>query len=271
MNVAQRDREMFQIPIETRMRMSVRQKRSWLDRVTPHVNEAERRFRERSARGQMDILEMWDKQKERNEKDGTEITERLTNQTGEQQSNTRNNQASELDEESSNSSEENSIVQDLTTKEPKSTQTTVLDEDASTSSSTSSATQEATKKNPTKKPDAAAWGSLKPHKTPKEDKQEGSKKKKQSKEKQNEQQANEKSIPPKRRMATDTVCRGRLPKFKNYSESAESNSNPDEETVMNRSGSLSRRYQRGRSARQELKTILQYIFRTPTIDVLFEI
>jgi hypothetical protein len=65
MNVAQRDREMFQVPIETRMRMSIRQKRLWLDRVTPHVTEAERRFRERSARGQMDLLEMWDKQIER--------------------------------------------------------------------------------------------------------------------------------------------------------------------------------------------------------------
>jgi hypothetical protein len=39
MNIAQRDREIFQVPIETRMRMSLRQKRSRLDRVTPHVNE----------------------------------------------------------------------------------------------------------------------------------------------------------------------------------------------------------------------------------------
>jgi hypothetical protein len=75
MNVAQRDREMFQVPIETRMRMSIRQKRLWLDRVTPHVTEAERRFRERSARGQMDLLEMWDKQIERSAHCAPEATE----------------------------------------------------------------------------------------------------------------------------------------------------------------------------------------------------
>jgi hypothetical protein len=66
MNVAQRDREIFRIPINTRKRMSIRQKQTWLDRVTPHVNEAEKRFRERSAKGQMDILEMWDKKREEN-------------------------------------------------------------------------------------------------------------------------------------------------------------------------------------------------------------
>jgi hypothetical protein len=41
----------------------------------PHVNEAERRFRKRSARGQMDLLDMWDKQREKIAHDALETTE----------------------------------------------------------------------------------------------------------------------------------------------------------------------------------------------------
>jgi hypothetical protein len=85
---------------------------------------------------------------------------------------------------------------------------------------------------------------LKPYQTPKDNKQEKSKKKKKFKEKQGRKQTT--NEPPARTaIATDSVRRGRLPKFRNEGEAAESNSNPDEETAMNRSGSPSRCNERG--------------------------
>jgi hypothetical protein len=95
---------------------------------------------------------------------------------------------------------------------------------------------------PKRTTNAAAWGSLKPHTTQKKNEQEKNKKKT-KKTNRTERQATKQTIPTgEKEIATDTVRRGRLPKFKDSDgkETVESNSNPDEETTTHRSGSPNR-------------------------------
>jgi hypothetical protein len=50
--------------------MALKQNQYWLNRTTPHVNKAERRFRMQNKNQQKDLLEMWDRLKKK-EQPGT--------------------------------------------------------------------------------------------------------------------------------------------------------------------------------------------------------
>jgi hypothetical protein len=238
MNIAQRDREIFQVPIVTRMRMSLRQKRAWLDRVTPHVNEAERRFRERLARGQMDLLEMWDKQLESSTRDTPEAEETHAETTAAGIQRDRIDDDSSVSENRQNDERQrNSVGRNSENSE----QTAAITERQR--SNVEKRAEKRTEGQQSKRTiNTAAWGSLKPHTTKKKSEQDKRKKKKTKANKTQARAANQNVPTEAREIATDTVRRGRLPKFKFSDErkTVESNSNPDDETTTHRSGSPSR-------------------------------
>jgi hypothetical protein len=236
MNLAQRDREIFQVPIENRMRMSLRQKRSWLDRVTPHVNEAERRFREREARGQMDLLEMWDKQLESSTRD-TPVSAETQEET--MAAGTQSDRI-EVDCSASENRQNDERRQDSDGRNLQNSEQTTAISDRQQSNAGERSEKRTAGQQSKRTTNAAAWGSLKPHMTMKKSEQEKLKKKKTKVHQTPTRAAN---IPKgERETATDMVRRGRLPKFKSSDErkSVESNSNPDEETTTHCSGSPSR-------------------------------
>jgi hypothetical protein len=235
---------MFQVPIGTRMKMSTRQKRSWLDRVTPHVNDAARRFREKSASGQMDIRDMWDEQNRKKRQDETDTVDTTERQVELMETATeRDSPKRATDPEQPNNRIDKKTAE---TRAAPTTPTAASDTDEEQDEDSTSDEEERPPAQQTKrKIDFKAWGSLKPHKPPKED-EEDDKKKKKTKKTQRDKQAMKQIVPPGEvNTETDTVRRGRLPKFRNERASAVPNSNPDKETATKSSGSQSRRDTRG--------------------------
>jgi hypothetical protein len=236
MNVAQRDRDIFRIPLETRLRMALKQKQYWLNRTTPHVNEAERRFRMQNENQQKDLLEMWDR---------IRMKQLMTERRPRKQERSETPTEEEQERSGSNNASQITIQDDTSDDSTDTTHQSTREETQIESDETPSQQEEQTmqKKEAQKK----AWGSLRPHRTDaqvkaKKQKTKTSKRKDTAKIEEREAQnpePQEETIKP-----VDAIRRGRLPKQKVEESDSKSNESTNEHNNEH-SGSPSRRDMRG--------------------------